>query len=128
MGAAVQPVYLFDLAFQRAQWLSARQATVAENVANANSPNFRARDIEPFEAILDRTALEMNSTRPGHISLAGAQVHTSPKSRTWDVTSNGNDVSLEKELIKAGEVTRDYSLTVAIVKSFHRIWMAGVRG
>ena len=124
----MQPVYLFDLAFQRAQWLSVRQAAVAENVANANTPNFRARDVEPFEATLDKTALDMASTNPGHISLASTQVRAAPQSRTFDITSKGNDVSLENELIKAGEVTRDYSINVSIVKSFHRMWMASVKG
>ena len=48
--------------------------------------------------------------------------------RSWDITSRANDVSLEKELIKAGEVSRDYALNVNIVKSFHRMWMASVKG
>ena len=124
----MQPIYLFDLAFQRAQWLSVRQTTVAENVANANTPSFRARDVEPFEATLDKTALELASTNPGHISFASAPVRTDPGGqRSWN-TSRANDVSLEKELIKAGEVSRDYSLNVNIVKSFHRMWMASVKG
>jgi flagellar basal-body rod protein FlgB len=125
----VQPIYLFDLAFQRAQWLSVRQTTVAENVANANTPNFRARDVEPFEATLDKTALDMAATKPGHISLASAPARAEAGGkRNWDITSRGNDVSLEKEMIKAGEVSRDYSLNVNIVKSFHRMWMASVKG
>ena len=62
MGAAVQPIYLFDLAFQRSQWLSVRQSVVAENIANANTPNYRARDVEPFEATLDKTELAMAGT------------------------------------------------------------------
>lgn len=129
MGAAVQPIYLFDLAFQRAEWLSVRQTTVAENVANANTPNFRAGDVEPFEATLDKTALEMASTNPGHFSLASAPVRAEAGGkRSLAITGGGNDVSLEKELIKAGEVSRDYSLNVSIVKSFHRMWMASVKG
>jgi flagellar basal-body rod protein FlgB len=129
VGAAVQPIYLFDLAFQRAEWLSVRQATVAENVVNANTPNFRARDVEPFEMTLDKTALSMAATKPGHISLASAPVRADAGGqRSFDITSHGNDVSLEKELIKAGEVSRDYALNVSIVKSFHRMWMASVKG
>jgi flagellar basal-body rod protein FlgB len=125
----VQPIYLFDLAFQRAQWLSVRQTAVAENVVNANTPNFRARDVEPFEATLDKTALAMSFTRPGHISPASAPVRTDVgESKTFGVTKSGNDVSLEKELMKAGEVSRDYALNVSIVKSFHRMWMASVKG
>jgi flagellar basal-body rod protein FlgB len=131
VGAAVQPVYLFDLAFQRSQWLSVRQTAVAENIANANTPNYRARDVAPFEATLDQTTeLQMVATNPGHISLDTSPVRASAvhAARSWDITSHGNDVSMEKELIKASEVTRDYSLNVSIVKSFHRMWMASVKG
>ena len=130
MGAAVQPIYLFDLAFQRSQWLSVRQTAVAENVANANTPNFRTRDVEPFEATLDKTALAMVATNSGHLSLETSPVRASvvQEARSWDITSRGNDVSMEKELIKAGEVSRDYSLNVGIVKTFHRMWMASAKG
>jgi flagellar basal-body rod protein FlgB len=130
VGAAVQPIYLFDLALQRSQWLSVRQSVVAENIANANTPNYRARDVEPFEATLDKTELSMAGTRSGHILPASLAVSASEieSARSWDIASQGNDVSLEKELIKAGEVSRDFSLNTGIVKSFHRMWMASVKG
>jgi flagellar basal-body rod protein FlgB len=128
----VQPVYLFDLAFQRSQWLSVRQTAVAENIANVNTPNYRARDVEPFEATLDQTGngLAMAATNAGHLSLDTSPVRASAvhAARSWDISSHGNDVSMEKELIKASEVTRDYSLNVSIVKSFHRMWMSSVKG
>ena len=126
----MQPIYLFDLAFQRSQWLAVRQTTVAENVANANTPNFRARDVEPFEATLEKTELAMVATSSSHLSLETSPVRAAAvrQARSWDITSHGNDVSLEKELIKAGEVSRDYSLNVGIVKTFHRMWMASAKG
>ena len=126
----MQPIYLFDLAFQRSQWLSVRQTTVAENVANANTPNYRARDVEPFEATLDKTGLAMAATSPGHLSLGTSQVRAASvqQAKSWDITRRGNDVGVERELIKAGEVSRDYALNVSIVKSFHRMWMASVKG
>jgi flagellar basal-body rod protein FlgB len=127
---AVQPIYLFDLAFQRSQWLSIRQTAVAENIANANTPNYRTKDVEPFAATLDKTELAMAATNPRHLSLASSPVRSAAveKPRSWDVVSHGNDVSLEKELIKGGEVSRDYSLNANLVKSFHRMWMASVKG
>lgn len=123
----VQPVYLFDLALQRAHWLSARQATIAENIVNANTPNYRAREVEPFEAALNRTDLATRATNPRHVSLELSPVRPSSFQRQ-DSYTVGNGVSLEKELIKAGEVSREYSLNVSIVKSFHRMWMSSVKG
>ncbi len=120
----MQPVYLFDLAFQRAQWLSTRQTTIAENVVNANTPGYKARDIEGFEATLDRTELTMSTTDARHIAFTPSPAHISA---FGDKTSKGNDVKLETELIKSGEVSRDYALDVSLVKTFHRMWMASIK-
>ena len=130
MGAAVQPIYLFDLAFQRSQWLTVRQSVVAENIANANTPNYRARDVEPFEATLEKSELAMAGSSSGHILPASLSLRPmeTRNAKSWDLAGQGNDVSLDKELIKAGEVARDFSLNTGIVKSFHRMWMASVKG
>ena len=49
-------VYLFDLASQQARYLAVRQATIASNVANANTPDYKARDVVPFSEVMARTA------------------------------------------------------------------------
>jgi flagellar basal-body rod protein FlgB len=121
----VQPVYLFDLASQRAQWLTDRQTTIAENVANANTPGYRARDIENFQATLDRTDLAMTTTNARHVAFTPSPAHTSSFGHK---VTQGNDVKLESELIKAGDVSRDYALNVSVVKAFHRMWMASLKG
>jgi flagellar basal-body rod protein FlgB len=123
----VQPVYLFNLAFQHAEWLSVRQTTVAENIANSNTPNYRAREVEPFETTLNQTNLAMRSTDPRHASLAVSSSRPSTFESKVAETAGGG-VSLEQQLIKAGEITRDYSLNVSIVKSFHRMWMSSIKG
>ena len=38
-----------------------------------------------------------------------------------------NDVSIEKELMKAGEIGRNYNLNTSIVKSFQRMMLASVK-
>ena len=52
----MQPVYLLDLATQQARWATVRQATIAGNIANANTPGYTAQDIQSFSAVLDQTA------------------------------------------------------------------------
>jgi flagellar basal-body rod protein FlgB len=119
-------VYLFDLASRQAQWLSVRQATVAENVANANTPSYRTKEVEPFATTLQRTQLAMAASHPGHIAFAPSMQAKAIRGIP-EVGPSGNSVSLEKELIKSGEVSRDHSLNVGVVKAFHRMWMAAVR-
>jgi flagellar basal-body rod protein FlgB len=123
----VQGVYLFDLAARQAQWLSVRQATIAENVANASTPGYRARDVVAFEQVLDRTELTLAATRPGHIRADAPEGRTIAEDG-MKVTRSGNSVSLEGELIKAGEVNRDYALGATLTKAFHRMFMTALKG
>lgn len=123
------PVYLFDLASRQAQWLAARQSTISGNIANANTPGYRARDIEPFADVLDKTKLAMAATNGGHIGLDTTRAEGTKvkKADTWDTVYSKNSVSLEQELIKAGEIDRQHSLNTSIVKAFHRMLMSSVR-
>lgn len=124
------PVYLFELASRQAQWLSVRQATVAGNIANADTPGFKAQEVEPFVDVLDKTRLVMARTTPEHIGIGGANPGqaTTADRETWTVKHSGNSVSLEEELVQAGDVNRSFSLNTAIMKSFHRMLMASVKG
>src|SRR6266481_1904070 len=66
--AAMTPVHLFNVISQHNRWLSVRQATIAGNIANANTPGYKALDVEPFEKGLEATRLTMNATQPGHVT------------------------------------------------------------
>ncbi len=124
------PVYLFDLVSQNNRWLSVRQTAVAGNIANANTPGFKAVDVEPFEAVLNRTPLEMQVTQPGHQSppRPGVPVANVHDEEAWDVLHSGNSVVLEQELIKASEVNRSHALNAGIIKAFHRMLLASGKG
>jgi flagellar basal-body rod protein FlgB len=124
----VEPVYLFDLASSHAQWLSVRQATISSNVANANTPGYKGQDIEPFNKLLDAKVVPMTVTSPMHITT-GATVRAQGmrKEESWDVVHSGNSVSIEQEMMKAGDINRDYSLNTAIVKSFHRMFLTSTK-
>jgi flagellar basal-body rod protein FlgB len=125
----MQPVNLFELASQQARWLSVRQTAVSGNLANANTPGYAAVDVEPFEAVLDKTAVAMRVTNPRHI-LVGGRSDSFVVRQTDDdqpTLPSGNTVVLEKELMKAGEVRRTFELNAAIVKAFHRMLMSTTR-
>lgn len=124
------PVYLFDLASQQARWLSARHVVVAENIANANTPGYKAADVPPFDAVYNDTALTMTATNPLHIAgdpLAPDAIPVKDGS-TWEVTHSGTSVSLEQELLKSGEVTSASSLNRAVVKAFNQMLMTSLKG
>ena len=125
----MEPIYLFDLASSQQHWLSVRQAAVAENVANANTPGYVAKDVAPFDDVLQQTQLQLASTNPGHVPLDPLSSEDAAKDASpWEVVPSGNSVSMEHEMLKANSVSRDYSMNTAIVKSFAQMFTLSVKG
>lgn len=126
----VEPVYLFSLIERQQSWLTARQTLVAQNVANANTAGYRAADLVPFAKVLDHSALQMSGSHGMHIQTSAADQASALRkpSAGWEVSYSGNSVSLEQEMIKAGEIRGAYSLDTSIKKAFHNMWMMSVKG
>lgn len=125
----MEPVSLFDLAAKQAQWLSVRQSAIAGNIANANTPGYTANDVEPFEKVLDRTTVSLQTTEAGHLGSAATNAGFTIKPQEDDgvVMPSKNTVVLEDQLLKAGEVRRSFELNTAIVKAFHSMMMMAVK-
>jgi flagellar basal-body rod protein FlgB len=123
----VGPVYLFDLAGRHSQWLAVRQSAIAGNVANANTPSYQAKGVRPFEEVISRTQLAMAASNPRHMQTSGTDIITAAGRGSSAASPSRNAVSLEQEMIAAGEVSRDFALNTSIVKSFHRMLMSCVR-
>lgn len=123
------PVHLFEFASRQAEWLTTRQAVIAGNIAHADTPNFKAKDVVPFERVLEQTQLAMGATHASHLQGGGSaapEVEVK-RDRAWEVSHSGNSVRLEQELIKTGEVNRDMSLNTSVVRTFHRMLLTSVR-
>lgn len=120
-------VYLFDLASLQARHLAVRQATIAGNVANANTQDYKARDVKPFAEVLAQTGFEMAKTASAHVGGAGSTTQTQAATDGWDVLETSSSVSLEQEMLKASDVSRDYNLNTGILKAFDRMLKLAVK-
>lgn len=124
----MDPVNLFQLASQKAQWLSARQTAVANNIANANTPGYVAVDVEPFEHMLGQTGAALKATDLKHFGVARSEAgYTLVETGAPAFSRDGSPVRIEKELERSGEVRREFELSTAIVKSFHRMFMMAAK-
>ena len=126
--AATSPLYVMDLATRNASWAATRQAAIAGNIANANTPGYKSRDIEPFVAEAEKTKLQMATTRGAHLSLTPMQMSAGDVTRAegWDMTHSANDVSVDEQLAKADETARQHQLSVSVLGTFHRMLMTSV--
>ena len=120
-------IYLFELASLHGRYLSVRQATIAGNVANANTQGYQARDVAPFAQVLARAGSDMAATAQAHLHAPGLGVPVRRDQGGWDVLETASSVSLEQEMLKAAEVSRQHNRDVGVVRSFHRMLMSAVR-
>jgi flagellar basal-body rod protein FlgB len=129
----MQPIQLFDLASRQAEWLSVRQQVVATNIANANTPKYQARDVSPFEAVMQSTGQNMGmaKTNPAHFGASSMsdniELIKPDVSNEMGVQESGNTVALANEMTKTGEIKRQYELSTNLVKSFHRMMLMTVK-
>jgi flagellar basal-body rod protein FlgB len=122
---------VLDLAAHQASWLLSRENLVAQNVANANTPGYRTTDLSPFEAAIQTASLELATTSPRHIGIAESEFQSSPAevaTAKSDTFLSGNNVSLESEMMKGGEINRAYSLNAAVVKAFNGMLVQSAKG
>lgn len=97
-----------------------RQALVAENVANADTPGYRARDLPDFADAYRASVQDsdLRRTRPGHLSsddkgpFAGTAVP-----QPGETSPNGNSVSLETELVRAADIRSKHNLALTVYSS-----------
>ncbi len=125
-------IQVFNVASQRARWLADRQTVVASNIANASTPGFKAKDVVPFSVVLGGAEGGLKRTNPRHMDVAGMGGVTSATATQIDptgkTTESGNSVSIERELVKGGEVAGAYSLNSNVIKAFHKMMLMSMRG
>lgn len=90
-----------DTLQQAMRFRMARETVLAGNIANADTPHYRRRDLE-FEHLLGGETARMERTHADHLPVRGggvseARVSTGPRGTRPD----GNGVDLDDELIKA---------------------------
>ncbi|MGR3805996.1 FlgB family protein [Marinibacterium profundimaris] len=119
---------VFKTAHAMAVHAGARQALIAQNVANADTPDYRPRDLPSFAKTFDSqrgaantgsaTAGGMRATRPGHgATLAAVNVADLQPLTEDGADPNRNGVSLEEEMVRGAEVRKDHDRAIAIYRS-----------
>lgn len=114
---------IFKMSHAMAVHAGQKQAVAAENVANSDTPGFKARDIAPFASTYVTSSqvsvsLEQKATRTGHLNGASGSVMPQISTdETATASPNGNTVSLEAEMLKSLSAKRQHDRALAIYKS-----------
>lgn len=108
---------VLQTAMQMARHAGARQAVSAANLANADTPGYRARSLGSFaESYSAQGAADLRQTRAGHLGGTADQAAARVGFADAEPAPNGNSVSIEEEMLNAVEIQREHDRALAIYK------------
>jgi flagellar basal-body rod protein FlgB len=122
---------LMRLLTQKMNYLNQRSSVLAENVANANTPTYKAKDLAPFtfgDAL--NQSVGMNVTDPGHIipaSMSGVNAKT-VKAKSFETVPSGNSVDLEQQMMQVSETSVNYQMVTGLYKQITSWFRIAVKG
>ena len=114
---------IFALAEKRLSWLGQRQGVLAQNIANANTPGYVARDIKPFSDLLATEAQQSTGDGSGFQEAS----LTSPLFPIASEQSlDGNAVVLDEQLEKIAETDTDHALATNLYKKYVSLFQTAI--
>jgi flagellar basal-body rod protein FlgB len=110
----------FALHERALRFRSQRMEVLSSNIANADTPNFKARDID-FRQVMKTVRTDaLTTTQPQHYELEGgippdqaALKYRIPFNTSFD----GNTVELSMEQAKFGKATGDFQATLSFLEN-----------
>ncbi len=120
---------LIRMASAIARHAGVRHRVVAQNIANADTPGYRARDVKAFAEYVNEP-FTARATRPGHLGMAPlARAACRPDyfdDLGVDAGPNGNSVSLEHVMVKAVEAQNQHALAITIYRKVYDLMRLGL--
>ena len=97
---------------------SKRMEVLARNIANADTPHYKAKDID-FRSVLKQSREDaLNSTHNMHLKIAIEEDSSGEKYRVpFNASFDGNTVEMNVEQAKFGQVAADYQTTLNILEN-----------
>jgi flagellar basal-body rod protein FlgB len=119
-------INLFQVAGDRMRYLTERQTLIARNIANADTPGYKAQDLAPFTPVsanggmpaAGTSPLILTQTNPAHLALeqdaAASQQSVATQADYGGEKPSGNTVSVEEQMIKSADVSNAFAMASAV--------------
>jgi flagellar basal-body rod protein FlgB len=107
----------FSVVAKKMAYVSERQAVLAKNIANADTPNYKPSDLLPFHKAVSANmigGLQMAVTDPKHMQSASSNMFASIQEKGDDPTPNGNAVDVVDEAQKMQDNALAYQSLTSI--------------
>lgn len=136
---------LFQAMYKKMDWQTERQKVLAENIANADTPNYVPRDLKQpdFRALLQGSSsripfggsggsyhLTLKTTQSGHQggNQGGNGGRHITQREVYETAPGGNAVILEEQLLKANELAVDHRMITSLYQKNVNLLRTAIRG
>ena len=111
---------------KKLSWLSERSQVLAENVANADTPDYKAKDLEEVSFARELARKQRQPASASHpVRTNAMHLGATESVRGFDIEKrpddtepqlNGNTVGLEEQLIGVGQTQAMYQMTLNLYR------------
>ncbi|MGE3332996.1 MAG: flagellar basal body rod protein FlgB [Rhodospirillaceae bacterium] len=127
---------LFKMALTRMDWAAQRQKVLAQNISNADTPNYRPHDLKQvnFKDVLrGQTEPRVKVARTDAHHLKGTIPEQEPfrensVRKTFEQSPDGNQVIVEEQMQKVSETRSDYNTAVQLMQTHMKMMRIAVKG
>ena len=126
MGLLDMPV--FSALTDKMRWHQARQGLLAENVANADNPGFKGRDLKQYSFedrfnVVKSPEVTTTATQRTHFatSLGGGSSFADRKMVNFEVSPRGNGITIEDEMMKVTTNMMDFQAATSLYQKSVKI-------
>jgi flagellar basal-body rod protein FlgB len=116
-------ITLFALSKKRMDWLNQRQEVLSQNIANADTPGYRAQDLKKFKfkELIRRESMQLNMDVKNSDHLGGRRKRIKDFAiekdrKPYETMPGGNAVVIEEQMHKIGETSTKHKITVELYK------------
>jgi flagellar basal-body rod protein FlgB len=123
---------LIDILVQKMAYLNQKQAVLAENVANADTPGYKERDVKPFtfDHAMQQASMTMAVTDPRHIvpaAMSGVNAQTFIV-KDGETMPSGNSVDLEGQMMAVSKTAGDYQSAASLYHKMIGLMKIAIKG
>ncbi len=124
-GGSGADIGIFALAEQKLSWIDTRQKQLAQNIANADTPGYKPRDVQPFSSVLNQFDVAPARTSPMHL-VGFSQGQPGTTAEAGETAPDGNAVSIESEMTKVAQDDTSQQLVGNLWKSYMGMFMTAL--
>ncbi len=127
---------LFKMAMTRMDWAAQRQKVLSQNIANADLPDYRPKDVKElnFKDVLRRAEpppVNVARTNVGHIKGTIPEqdaFRARGQAKTFEESPDGNQVIIEEQMQKVGDTRSEYNTAVTLMSAHMKMLSIALKG